>query len=777
MAEFKFEVWPSEFLKITQHFAANPQNYAQFGLPGHEGVDIRAPSGSKIFCVAPGEVFRVEEDPEGHNYGIHVRVLHEDGYKTIYAHLEEAMVKEGQKVQSGTVLGLADNTGNSFGSHLHLTLKKTGAKFEEWPYNIIDPTPFLLPLLGWQEPAGPYVEGWVLSNAIFVRGRLAQIPHGGATLYMSSDEKITIPSGTIVGILKVQEAFTQIRVARAALGLEDTDPPRPDPEPPPIVATVEGWAYRYFLSLFGNRATVGKHGVSLRAEPDRVSANIGIIRAGSSVSIIGTVKGRYLPIKVRRNDFFEPVTLPDPPPDAGQIPPESGYLGWVKTQDLNPLNGGYAMVAAVGTSLYNKPSSESQNIGLVKAFATISIAGPAVEIYTPILAREEDVLNAADPMPDVEHPAPGDDTGTATKPADLPAPAQDTTAGWAFSSSLTVKGNEATTRQHGINLRAEPRRDAEKIGFVPPGTTIIVTGPREGEYTPVRVREDILVVSFGTDDDTPDSPNMAMGRIGLHASADPEISEEEHEEFAKLRPGIIKFLSFHNAEDIRRLAEAHPEATFIVRAFLSFGGRKISPDQFLKDTIGDVRRALDQLQGRKVVVELHNEPNTVFEGLNASWNDGPSFEQWWLQLLKDYRKALPGVRFIYPGLSPGTSVTGVKMDHIRFLETSRAAVEAADGIGLHLYWSNYYPMKQALGVLDDYISRFRNHSIWITEASHNQGVVKPEQLANEYLTFWKEVQYRPLVEGITFFVASGSDPKFQDQVWLGKGIAGLIGKR
>ena len=68
-----------------------------------------------------------------------------------------------------------------------------------------------------------------------------------------------------------------------------------------------------------------------------------------------------------------------------------------------------------------------------------------------------------------------------------------------------------------------------------------------------------------------------------------------------------------------------------------------------------------------------------------------------------------------------------------------AAVEAADGIGVHLYWSNYHPMKRTLSVLDDYISRFRNHAIWITEASHNQGTVKPEQMAHEYLTFWKEI--------------------------------------
>ena len=141
MGDFSFEVWPTEYTVITQHFGANPKNYAQFGLPGHDGTDIRAPTGSKVYCVAPGEVYRIHSKPTGHNYGIHVRVTHKDGYQTIYAHLQKVFVQEGQIVKAGEVLGLADNTGNSFGTHLHMKLKKKGAEVGNWPYKSIDPTP------------------------------------------------------------------------------------------------------------------------------------------------------------------------------------------------------------------------------------------------------------------------------------------------------------------------------------------------------------------------------------------------------------------------------------------------------------------------------------------------------------------------------------------------------------------------------------------------------------------------------------------------------------
>ncbi len=775
MSEFKFEVWPTEYRVITQHFAANPRNYAQFGLPGHDGIDLRAPTGSKVFCVAPGEVFRVHNKPTGHNYGIHVRVAHQDGYKTIYGHMQKVFVRTGQIVKAGTVLGLADNTGNSFGPHLHLTLKQEGAKVGNWPYNIIDPTPFLLPLLGWKEPAGPFIEGWVLADSVYSRGNLAQVNVGGATLYVQRDYKVLVPAGTIVIAGAKQGQFRRVKVARAAVGLDEDTTKKPAPEPPPIVVTIDGWAWKRYLTVVGNQAIIGSHGVNLRTKPDQAAHNIGMVKANSTVTVLGQADGPYMPVRVRRNDFQGAVALIEPPPDPKILPPKDGYLGWVLTQYLSPAGSRQALTSNLGVNLRSRPDGSGQNIGLVKAYATVTVAGPAKDTYTPVMVRKADVVNAISKLPSIEIP----DPWPADEPVEpKPRPPQETTPGWAFTNGLYVSGNSAKVARYGSNLREAPRRDAKKIGYVPPRSQITVTGPAKGEYTPVRVPDDILEPP--TDDmDDPDSDTLLLGkaRIGLHASADPAITEAEHQEFADLRPGIIKVLSFHTADDVARLASAHPDAHFIVRAFLSFGGRRISPDQFLDDTIKDVQRALKQLSGRKVVVELHNEPNTVVEGLGSSWSDGSTFGAWWRELLKNYRQALPGVRFIYPGLSPGATVIGAKQDHIQFLEASRAAAEAADGIGVHLYWSAYQPMAQALSVLDDIISRFRSKPLWITEASFNKGKTTPGQMAKDYITFWRKLQSRPVVQGVTYFVASASDPEFADQVWVGRSVGRLVGRR
>jgi murein DD-endopeptidase MepM/ murein hydrolase activator NlpD len=144
-------LWPTDFPSTTQGFGENPELYRRWGLPGHDGIDFEAPTNSHVYACADGEVYLVHDGSGNHPYGIHVRILHHDGYRTIYAHLNQALVHTGQVVEAGMLIGLADSTGNSAGSHMHLTLKKDGATtagLTRFPYDIIDPAPFLMPVAG-----------------------------------------------------------------------------------------------------------------------------------------------------------------------------------------------------------------------------------------------------------------------------------------------------------------------------------------------------------------------------------------------------------------------------------------------------------------------------------------------------------------------------------------------------------------------------------------------------------------------------------------------------
>jgi murein DD-endopeptidase MepM/ murein hydrolase activator NlpD len=782
--QFRFEVWPTEYRHITQHFGANPQNYAQFGLPGHEGVDIRAPDGSKIFCVAPGKVIQVHTRPHGHNYGIFVRVQHQEGYITIYAHLQKALVAEGDEVAAGALLGLADNTGNSFGSHLHLTLRKENARYRNWPRNIVDPTPFLLPLMGWVEPSGPFVEGWVLSAGIVVHDNLAQVNPGGVTLRIGPDNLVHVPGGTIIIVTgKTDQDYTPVKVARAAIGDDEIDEPvTPVQFPSGTVATLDGWGWAERLQVVQNRAVIqARHGINLRARPDETSNLIGIVRARSTVQVLGQMENDYLPIRVRRVDFIGPVrSLELPAPemiDDLHNLPEGIHLGWVRSHFLQQ-NGSQAIIRHWGVSIYHEPVPDSSLLGIIKGDAEVRIAGAARDGFTPVLATAEVMaavvgdrndVTLPDPLPEKDRAPDGQAT------ADVPA----TTPGWVWTTGIRLDGDNGRS-SYSLLLRTQPKRDAEIAGSIRAQTHLLVMGAPLGEFTPVRIDSKALIPTGQTSQEQvsrAEPGTFGKAHLGLHASADPLISEAEHREFALLKPGIIKVLSFHSAEDIRRLARAHHDAEWIVRVFLSFGKRNISPAQFVKDTLPDVRRALNELTGRQLVVELHNEPNLEEEGLTYSWQDGATFATWFLDVLGRYRQALPDTRFIYPGLSPGSTVSGIKMDHIQFIETSRQAVTAADGLGVHLYWSHIYPMSRALEVLDDYIARFRNTPIWITEASNNKAETPAPQKAKEYLQFWHALQSRPIVQGVTYFVASASNPAFAHEVWVGRGIGRIVGAR
>lgn len=148
--------WPVDSRRVNQFFGENPESYRPFGLAGHEGLDLFALSGANIYAAASGVVTQ-SEHPSGHPYGLQVRLKHEVNgkvYHTIYAHLSETRVRVDQRVSAGDLIGLADNTGNSFGSHLHLTLKIDGEQTPGYPAGIVDPWPYLQAPQP-EEPTGP----------------------------------------------------------------------------------------------------------------------------------------------------------------------------------------------------------------------------------------------------------------------------------------------------------------------------------------------------------------------------------------------------------------------------------------------------------------------------------------------------------------------------------------------------------------------------------------------------------------------------------------------
>ncbi|MEM7798702.1 MAG: LysM peptidoglycan-binding domain-containing protein [Chloroflexota bacterium] len=102
--------------------------------PGHAGIDVVLPTGAPVQVIADGFVESVSFDPDG--YGIYIVVIHNTSptIKSLYAHLDEALVEKGQKVDRENIIGLAGNTGNSSSTHLHLEIIESNRRLNPCYY-------------------------------------------------------------------------------------------------------------------------------------------------------------------------------------------------------------------------------------------------------------------------------------------------------------------------------------------------------------------------------------------------------------------------------------------------------------------------------------------------------------------------------------------------------------------------------------------------------------------------------------------------------------------
>lgn len=97
----------------------------------HTGLDIAAPSGTKIKAAAGGTV--TFSGYKG-SYGYLTVVNHGNGVETYYGHCSKLFVTAGQKVKQGEVIAAVGNSGNSTGSHLHLEIRVNGVAYNPQNY-------------------------------------------------------------------------------------------------------------------------------------------------------------------------------------------------------------------------------------------------------------------------------------------------------------------------------------------------------------------------------------------------------------------------------------------------------------------------------------------------------------------------------------------------------------------------------------------------------------------------------------------------------------------
>lgn len=114
-------------LPLKSYRITSPYGYRVHPISGnttfHYGVDMAASSGTKVTAAAAGTV---AETGFGNINGNYVKISHEGGFLTNYAHLSKISVKKGQSVKAGQQIGLVGSTGYSTGPHLHFEVRHNG---------------------------------------------------------------------------------------------------------------------------------------------------------------------------------------------------------------------------------------------------------------------------------------------------------------------------------------------------------------------------------------------------------------------------------------------------------------------------------------------------------------------------------------------------------------------------------------------------------------------------------------------------------------------------
>jgi len=115
------------------------KKFQEWGIVGHNGLDFGLSAGNEIFACDVGKVIQSGDNGD---FGTSITIQHSWG-QSIYGHLQETKVKEGDEIQINKVIGLSGSSGAAFGEHLHFAIKPNNPDLNNGYLGFIDPAPFL----------------------------------------------------------------------------------------------------------------------------------------------------------------------------------------------------------------------------------------------------------------------------------------------------------------------------------------------------------------------------------------------------------------------------------------------------------------------------------------------------------------------------------------------------------------------------------------------------------------------------------------------------------
>lgn len=118
---------PLKYINITSRFSKNRFHPVQLTWKAHKGTDYAAPRGTPIMTTASGVVEQTGFTAGNGNF---VKVKHDRTYSTQYLHMSKILVRRGQRVNQGDVIGKVGSTGLATGPHVCYRFWKNGVQVD-----------------------------------------------------------------------------------------------------------------------------------------------------------------------------------------------------------------------------------------------------------------------------------------------------------------------------------------------------------------------------------------------------------------------------------------------------------------------------------------------------------------------------------------------------------------------------------------------------------------------------------------------------------------------
>ncbi len=118
---------PLKFVHITSKFSKNRFHPVQLKWKPHKGTDYAAPTGTPIMTTAAGVIEQAGYTAGNGNF---VKVKHDKTYATQYLHMSRILVRRGQRVKQGEVIGKVGSTGLASGPHVCYRFWKNGVQVD-----------------------------------------------------------------------------------------------------------------------------------------------------------------------------------------------------------------------------------------------------------------------------------------------------------------------------------------------------------------------------------------------------------------------------------------------------------------------------------------------------------------------------------------------------------------------------------------------------------------------------------------------------------------------